>query len=84
MQVVSLLAIDVVREDRHHVLVSVGVKVMDLVPLVEDVCHHLRRWGVHYCGTDDIRHVSVILIFCEAMFLVAEELADGAKMDIAS
>ena len=84
MQVVPLLTVGVVREDRHHVLVSVSVKVMDFVPLVKNVGHHLWGWSVHYCGADDVRHVAMILFFGEAEFFVAEELTDGPEMDVAS
>ena len=46
MGVVAFLTIDIMSEDRDHVLVRVGVEVMDLVPFVDDVGHHIRRWCV--------------------------------------
>ena len=84
MIVVSLLAINIMREQRDHMLVSKRIEVVYLVPLVENVRHHLRWRSIDNCRADDIWHVSVIFVFRNVELPIREELANSSKMHITS
>jgi hypothetical protein len=60
--VVAVLAVDAVREHGDHVFVGLLVEVVDLVALVEDVCHEVWRRGVGYCRGDDVGHVAEVFV----------------------
>jgi hypothetical protein len=55
---------------------------MDLVALIDDICHHIWRRGVDYGGRHNVWHVSVILVLGNVQFLVAVELTDSCQMNV--
>jgi hypothetical protein len=68
--IVPLLSVDVMCEDGNHVFVRVGIEVMYLVALVENVGHHVRRRRVDYSGRDDVGHIPSILVLWNFELLV--------------
>ena len=84
MSVVSLLAVNIMGEDRNHVLISLGVKVMNLVAFVDYVCHHFWRRRVDDGRGDHVGHISMVPVFRDTEFLVAVKLSNGCKVDITS
>lgn len=60
------------------------IKVMYLVPLVQNVCHHVRRGRVDDRRGNNVRHVSKVLVLGNHELLVAIELANCGKMNIAT
>lgn len=84
VRVISLLQVDVVSEERDHILVCLCVEMMHLVSLVEDVCQHIRGRRVDDGGADDVGHVAVVFVFGYIERLVGVELADGGEVDVAA
>ena len=80
--IVSILTINIVRKDRNHIFIRIGVHVMDLVSLVEEICKHFGRWCIHNSGRDDVRHVAIILVLGNTESWVRVKLANGSKMNI--
>lgn len=84
MIVVSLLSVHVVCEDRNHVLVGVGIQVVDLVALVENVGHHVWRGRVDNGRRDNVGHIPRILVLWNLQLLVGIELTNSTKVHITS
>lgn len=72
------------REYRHHTFIGVVVEVMNLVPLVDDVGHHVGRGGVDDSRRYHIEHITVVFIFGHAQFLVGVELPHSCKVNVTS
>ena len=60
------------------------VQMMDFVALVKNVSHHFWWRCVHNGRGDDVRHVSMILVFGNPQFRVRVELSDSGKVHVAS
>jgi hypothetical protein len=71
-----------VSEDRDHVFIGISVKVMYLIPFVEQISKGVRRRCIGYCRRNYVRHVAMVTIFWNTKFRVGVKLANGAKMDI--
>lgn len=69
-------------EEVHEGLMSVVVKMVDLVSPCEQVRDGLWGWFVGDCGADDVGHVTVIELRRDSKFGVAVEAAESCKMDI--
>jgi len=80
--IVPGFAVYAMSEDRNHIFVGFPVKVMHLVPLVEDVCHQIRRWRIDNGRGDDIGDVAEVVVLCDAELRVRIELPDSREMDI--
>lgn len=57
---------------------------MNLVPLIQKIGNRIRRWSIHDCGRDNVRHVSVIAIPGDIELWVGIELADCSQVYIAA
>jgi hypothetical protein len=84
MFVVTRFSVNIILEDRDHILIGILIQMMDLISPVENICKHISRRGVDNRTGDDVRHVSMVAIFRNAEFLVREKLANGTKMHIAT
>lgn len=60
------------------------VKMMQLITLIKNVPHHLRRWRIHDGRRDHIGHVAMILVFWYLQLRIREELADSCHVNIAA
>src|SRR5690348_6873834 len=84
MSIVPFLSVYIMSKDRYHVLIRVRVEMMNFVPLVDDVRHHIWKRRVDNGRRDDVRHVSVVFVFGDVELLVGVELAHSGKVNIAS
>lgn len=60
------------------------VKMVQLITLIKDVSHHLRRRRIHDGGRDHIGHVAMILVLWYLQLRIREELADSCHVNIAA
>lgn len=66
-----------------HALIRVSIEVMDFVPLIHHVCHHLRWWFVHYRRRYNVRHVSKVAVLRYVQRWIRIEAAYGTEMNVA-
>lgn len=72
------------RKDRNHVFIRIGIHMMNLVALVEDIRQHLRSRCVGNRRGDNIRHISVVLVLGHVQLRIRIELSDSCQLDIAA
>jgi hypothetical protein len=57
---------------------------MHFVPPIKHISHHPGRRGIDNRGTDNIRHIPVVLILRHTSFFLCKKLSDSREMDVAS
>ena len=77
MRIMANFTIDIMGKHFDHILISIVVKMVDLVSTVENIRKHFPRGSVDNCGRYDIWHVTMITIFWNGQLLAAVKATDG-------
>lgn len=84
MLVVSFSIVHIVSENRNHGLVSIFIKMMYFIPLVQNICHHDWRRSIDNCRRNHIWHVSMIAVLWETKLWIGVELTNSGEMNVAT
>ena len=75
MIVVSAATVNIMTEHGNHIFVCRVIQVMHFIPAIQHVRHHVRWRRIDDGGGDDVRHVPVIAVLADAVFLRSVELS---------
>lgn len=81
--VISALPVHIMSKNRNHILVRIGIQMVDLVPFVEKICQHFRGWCVYNRGGYNIGHIAIVLVFGYPESRVRIELPNCCQVNIA-
>lgn len=70
------------RATHTHALICVSVEMMDFIPPIQHICHHLRRWFIHDGRRYDIRHIAKIAILGDIQGWVRIETTYSTEMNV--